>query len=91
MDVREAVKTAKQYLSDLFSDEELFNVGLEEVDFDGVAWRITLGFSRSWDRKGPLIVAIAESRAERSYKVLRIIDETGTVESLKDRILQTHQ
>ena len=91
MDVREAVQKAKEYLSDLFSDEELFNVGLEEVDFDGVAWRITLGFSRSWDRKGPLVAAIAESRPERSYKVLRIIDETGAVESLKDRILQTRQ
>lgn len=89
MDVREAVQTAKEYLGDLFCDEELFNVGLEEVDFDGVAWKITLGFSRSWDQKGPLVAALAESRLGRSYKVLRIIDETGKVESLKDRILQT--
>ncbi|MDE0626807.1 MAG: hypothetical protein OXH99_10450 [Bryobacterales bacterium] len=91
MDVREAVHTAKQHLRDVFSDEELFNVGLEEVDYDGVAWRITLGFSRSWDRKGPLVAALAESRLERSYKVLRILDETGEMESLKDRILQTRQ
>lgn len=91
MDVREAVQTAKQYLGDLFSDEELLNVGLEEVDFDGVAWRITLGFSRSWDQKGPLVAALAERRLARSYKVLRIIDETGVVESLKDRILQARQ
>lgn len=91
MEVREAVRAAKQYLGDLFSDEQLFNVGLEEVDFDGVAWRITLGFSRSWERKGSLAAALAEHPPARTYKVLRIIDETGVVESLKDRILQTRQ
>ena len=89
MDAREAVRTAKEYLGDLFSDEELINVGLEEVDFDGEAWRITLGFSRSWDQTGSLVAALAQSRHARSYKVLRIIDETGVVESLKDRILET--
>ena len=90
MNAKEAASKAKLYLSDLFADEELINVGLEEVDFDGGAWKITLGFSRSWDRKGHLVAALSESRPERSYKVLRINDETGEVQSLKDRILQAH-
>ena len=47
MDAKEAVQTAKQYLRDLVSDQELVNMGLEEVDYDGEAWRITLSFSRS--------------------------------------------
>lgn len=89
MDAKKAVRRAKEYIVDLFSDEELFNLGLEEVDFDGVTWKITIGFSRSWDRRGPLVTALAESRPERSYKILRIIDETGKVESLKDRTLET--
>ena len=90
MNAKEAVSKAKRYLSDLFADEELINIGLEEVDFDGAAWKITLGFSRSWDRKGHLVAALSESRPERSYKVLRINDENGEVESLKDRILKAH-
>ena len=88
MDAREAVHKAKKYLSDIYSDEELFNVGLEEVDFDGMTWRITLGFSRSWDRNSSPIPALGGSRLARSYKVLRIDGETGEVRSLKDRILQ---
>lgn len=87
MDVKEAVRTAKDYIGHLFSDEGLLNVGLEEVDFNGETWIITLGFSRSWDRRvgNSLVDALSERRLERSYKVLRIIDETGEVESLKDR------
>ncbi len=90
MNAKEAANKAKLYLSDLFADEELINIGLEEVDFDGTAWKITLGFSRSWDRKGHLVAALSESRPERSYKVLRINDKNGEVQSLKDRILQAH-
>ena len=88
MDAREAVHKAKNYLGDLYSDEGLINVGLEEVDFNGTTWRITLGFSRSWDQRSSPIPALGGSLIARSYKVLRINDETGEVESLKDRILQ---
>ena len=83
------MRTAKEYLYDLLADENLLNVGLEEVDFDGMAWRITIGFSRPWDHSGPLVTALADGSKLRSYKVLRISDETGTVESLKDRSLPT--
>ena len=89
MDVKKAVCTAKEYVGDLFADEELFNVGLEEVDFDGAVWKITIGFSRSWDRNGSLASSLAGNRLGRSYKVLRIIDETGEVDSLKDRVLKS--
>ena len=34
MDVKEAARTAKNYLLDLFEGEEIMNVGLEEIDFD---------------------------------------------------------
>ena len=89
MDVKEAVRTAKAYLVDLFEDEQITNVGLEEVLFDeeSAVWRITIGFSRSWDLKGPLSVTMAGASPDRSYKMLSISDTTGKVESLKDRVL----
>lgn len=89
MDVKEAVRTAKAYLIDLFEDEQITNVGLEEVLFDeeSAVWRITIGFSRSWDLKGPLSVTMAGASPDRSYKMLSISDATGKVESLRDRVL----
>jgi hypothetical protein len=44
MDVKEAVAIAKQYISDLFSGEQVRNVGLEEMDS---MTRRTLGMSPS--------------------------------------------
>ena len=97
MDVKEAVRTAKEYLADLFVDEEVVNIGLEEVVFDDATnrWSITIGFSRPWDRAGKkaqtqgLVTALAETAPRaRSYKVLRINGETRQVESLRDRFLK---
>lgn len=89
VDVKEAVRTAKSYLVDLFEDEQITNVGLEEVVFDEASstWKITIGFSRSWDLKGPLSVAMAGASPDRSYKILTINSATGQVESLRDRVL----
>ena len=51
MDVKAAVALAKNHITDLFAQEGLTNLGLEEVEYDEVReqWRITVGFSRSWD------------------------------------------
>ncbi len=90
MDVKEAVRTAKEYLAEIFADEGIANVGLEEVVFNDAAnaWSITIGFSRPWDQKRSLAAALSEGRADRSYKVLRINAESGQVESLTDRYLK---
>ena len=89
MDVKEAVRTAKEYLGELFADEQIMNVGLEEVKFEDPShhWNITIGFSRPWDQKNVLATALGEGRPSRSFKVLRINDATGRVESLTDRVL----
>ena len=89
MDVREAAHAAKEYLIDLFDGEGITHVGLEEVDFDEVTneWKITIGFSRPWDHKNVLTQALGEGRPARSYKVVRINDESGAVISVKDRVL----
>ena len=90
MDVKTVVRTAKNYVTDLFADEEITNVGLEEVKFDEGQgrWIVTVGFSRPWDQRNALTAALGEGRPGRSYKVLQIADTDGHVLSLKDRLLQ---
>ena len=89
MHVKDAVRMAKTYVTDLFADEEIYNVGLEEVEFDGMknGWRITVGFSRPWDHKTLLTGALVDGRPARSYKMVVINDETGQADSLTDRFL----
>ena len=50
MDVKEAVQTAKNYIAELFTDETIADVGLEEVEFNDASnnWEVTIGFSRPW-------------------------------------------
>ena len=79
MEVQEAVRAAKAHVTELFEDEEIMNVGLEEVEFKN-GWRITIGFSRPWDR------TILTSPG-RSYKVVCLNDKTGRVVSVTDRLL----
>ena len=49
MDVKAVAQRAKTYVVDLFDDEEISNVGLEEVEFDDSLdkWIVTIGFSRT--------------------------------------------
>jgi hypothetical protein len=85
MDVKEAVARAKQHVFHLFTEEALSNVGLEEVEFDESRkeWRVTIGFSRPWDKTSGLAVLAMPSG--RTHKVLRVSGDTGTVLSVKNR------
>ena len=85
MEAKEAVQAAKNYVADLFADERLVDLGLEEVEMgqDG-CWRITVGFSRAWDRS---VHSVLSGNGTRSYKVLRVSDSDGRVLSVKDRML----
>ncbi len=90
MDVKEAVRTAKEYLTDLYAEEEIVNVGLEEVRYDDNddKWYVTIGFSRPWDQRVPMTVRSHQAGlVERSYKEMCIDDVTEEVESLVTRIL----
>ena len=87
MDLKEAAESAREYVSDLFASEEITNIGLEEVEFDEMAavWKITLSFSRPWQRQGNLGANLG-LKAVRSCKVIHI-DGDGHVKSVKDRVL----
>uniref|UniRef100_UPI004056B7CA hypothetical protein n=1 Tax=Candidatus Electronema sp. TaxID=2698783 RepID=UPI004056B7CA len=87
MDVKEAVKLAKQYVLDLFAEEKINDLGLEEVEFYAGEWLITLGFSRPWDEKHNAFTALSMGPVSlhRSYKIVHIDDKAGQVKSVKHR------
>jgi hypothetical protein len=87
MDVKEAVAAAKQFIAELFAEEKISRLGLEEVEFDEQEgeWRVTVGFTRAWDAPAALLSITQQLNPPRSYKVVRISDSTGTALSVKNR------
>jgi hypothetical protein len=90
MDVKEAVNKAMAAASDLFSQEMLNNLQLEEVDFDEQTgtWQITLGFDvpNTNPMKGIGAALSGDRMYIRKYKVFHV-DATGNVKSVKIRTL----
>ena len=86
MDAKKAAKAAKDYIIDLFADERILHVGLEEVKFNEQQdiWEITIGFYRPWNRNLQI-----PNLDERSYKIVHIKDEDGQVVSVTHRALTT--
>jgi hypothetical protein len=82
MDAKEAVKAAKRYVLDIFGDEGLADLGLEEIEKRDPeeAWFITLGFSRPWNRS-PL--GALGGGAKRDYRVVKVSDVDGEILSVK--------
>ena len=102
MDVKEAARAARAYIADLFADENVQHVGLEEVEFNDVAevWNITIGFSRPWELSkdpasysSPLLEELKlppPPTLHRSYKIVRVRDSDGCVISVTHRALAEH-
>ena len=88
MNVKEAVNLAKQHLLDLYADEKLTNLGLEEVEFKESAneWIVTLGFSRPWDEPRNSLAAFSQTaHVRRTYKTMRVSNDSEQVLSMKTR------
>jgi hypothetical protein len=89
MNAKHVANIAKNYIIEIYSDEKVANVGLEEIDYndsEGI-WYVTIGFSRPWDEPNNILAAMATQGAKRSFKILRISDGTGDVLSIKNRDL----
>ena len=76
-DVRRAIQAAKVFLQRAFQDENVENLGLEEVKHSqGTVWDVTLSFNRRWDAPAEgssfLQMAAAAARSKRSYKVVKV-------------------
>lgn len=90
MDVKEAVRTAKSYIADIFEDEQITRVGLEEIEFDSAKaeWLVTIGFNRAWDANNARTSALtSQIYRNRSFKVVRIKSYSGEVSAISDRLL----
>ena len=86
MDAKQAVQIAKKHVVEIFSEEPIENVGLEEVEFDTIegVWAITVGFSRFWGHPSDFVRGL-DSSAARTFKTVRIDDESGRVRSVRHR------
>jgi hypothetical protein len=92
MDVKDAIRIAKDYVNEVFADEHVTNIGLEEteVDADTGHWIITLAFSRPWNTPRTRAQEVLEnlgavSSLRRSFKVITVADD-GHVISMKNRV-----
>jgi len=94
MDVREATQTARKYVADVFADDEISNIALEEVEFheESGVWSVTLSFLRPTGTTDNLdIIAPALRRGkkvQRFYKILNVEDRSGRVISVKHRVIE---
>ena len=91
MDAKEAVSVAKLFVGELFADEDISDVLLEEIIFDELPeeWRITIGFDRPTPgaRSEHPVLGVLTPPKGRVYKVVTILDETRQVRSVTDRAL----
>jgi hypothetical protein len=94
VDVKHVVRTAVAFVKDVYSEEKITNVGLEEVRSEEGVWLVTVGFSRPWDYPkvkrsvyditGGLLPS-TEPVPTRDYKVVRIDAESGEVLGMEIR------
>ena len=84
MDVQEVVRIAKDHVHRVYAEESITNVGLEEIKLDDPSdiWRITIGFSRPWDKQAGFSTTIPPFR---SFKTVNIDDKSGNVVSMDAR------
>jgi hypothetical protein len=91
MDTKQAIAAAKKYVTEVYADEQLANLGLEEIEHlpsEG-RWVITLAFSRPWNTPRTRAQEVLEnlggvSALKRSNKVITMTDD-GTVLSMRNR------
>lgn len=90
MDVKEAIRRAKTYVAEMFSDENIANIGLEEVrrDEDGRNWLITVGFSRVSPVTKPTALLGLSLDLPRIYKVVAMNDQDGELISITNRAVE---
>ena len=84
IEARGAVKAAKEFILEMFRDEEIVELGLEElelVDEGSGVWEVTLGFRRGWQGVNepntpaaglPGLLRLPSPKRERTYKTVRV-------------------
>lgn len=97
IDVKQAVRLAKDFAQGIYENEKISQLGLEAVERseDGKYWLVTLGFNRPWappvpsrkrdDSLSPLERAlnVSQESTGREYKVFRVDAQSGAVVSME--------
>lgn len=85
----EAVRLAKQVIKEVFADEKIGQIGLEEINFDADQdeWRVTIGFAHRAAKRQGFPAEYQPNWTKRSYKVVHLKDEDGQFVGLRDRFL----
>lgn len=87
--VKEAVRIAGEVIRDLYEDENISDLLLEEVRRGGDdVWLITMSFTRPARRSGPGIGGLAGLMAPpKSFKQVRIDAKTGEFQGMEIRVI----
>ncbi len=82
VDGKQVVAKAMEYVKAVYDSSQVVDLMLDEVERseDGKHWFVTLGFT-------PREAGSAGGTHERTFKVLKIVAETGEVLSMKIRKL----
>lgn len=91
-DVKMAVRVAMEFIGEMYKDENLSDVRLEEVELleeppQNPEWRVTVGF-----RTPETAAAVAESlgeRVPRDYKVVKVDATSGQILGMTMRQFQS--
>ena len=89
MDPYEAVGAAKSLVLEMFADEDIHNIGLEEIRFEEgseAGWAVTIGFARDWRNDTSLMRSIAPPA--RTYKIVKLTED-GSFRSITNRDVRT--
>ena len=92
----EAIKRAKELVAELFAEDHVSQIGLEEIEFDEAskAWDVTIGFYRpSVPPQTPAGVSAIIAAGlgggmrdhERIYKIVSIRDDDGELIAIRNR------
>jgi hypothetical protein len=86
--LQEAVQRANEVLEELYPDQELKHVLLEEIELGrSGTWYVTLGFTRPGTTFN-LTSFAPPPPSGRAYKRIKINAETGEFEGMTDRLLE---
>ena len=91
MDVKQAIAKARSFITEIFSEEKISELRLEEVEFDKQedVWLITFGLLRPSlrTRLGQIDEIMGTAPLKRTYKVVRVPGDENDLPSVKIREL----
>ena len=84
VDIRQAVQAALEFMRDIYPEDELDKLGVEEVEHDPEAghWLVTLGIGGA--EPASTMSVVDGAGVDRHFKIIRIDAESGAVISLKN-------